>query len=159
MAFNSSRFLYFSPSGTGDGIGPEVIDQAVKVSDAVAKKFNHEIEWRSAMSGKVKVIETNANGCMGDTVYLETSFKTISGIHPLSSSLNIYPNPVTNVLYITGLDHAGGSIEFYSLLGKMMFRTNLSSEVNVEVLEKGVYYMRVRDENKQVVLNRKIIKK
>ena len=24
----------------GDGIGPEVIDQAVKVSNAVAKKFN-----------------------------------------------------------------------------------------------------------------------
>ncbi len=25
----------------GDGIGPEVIDQAVKVCDAVARKFNH----------------------------------------------------------------------------------------------------------------------
>ena len=35
----------------GDGIGPEVIDQAVKVSDAVAKKFNHEIEWKSALTG------------------------------------------------------------------------------------------------------------
>ena len=27
----------------GDGIGPEVIDQAVKVSDAIAEKFNHII--------------------------------------------------------------------------------------------------------------------
>jgi 3-isopropylmalate dehydrogenase len=27
----------------GDGIGPEVINEAVKVSDAIAKKFNHEI--------------------------------------------------------------------------------------------------------------------
>ena len=27
----------------GDGIGPEVIDQAVKVCDAVANKFNHKI--------------------------------------------------------------------------------------------------------------------
>ncbi len=32
----------------GDGIGPEVIEQAVKVSDAVAKKFNHEITWTPA---------------------------------------------------------------------------------------------------------------
>ena len=30
----------------GDGIGPEVIDQAVKVSNAIAKKFNHEISWK-----------------------------------------------------------------------------------------------------------------
>ena len=35
----------------GDGIGPEVIDQAVKVSDAIAKKFNHNIEWTPALTG------------------------------------------------------------------------------------------------------------
>ena len=35
----------------GDGIGPEVIDQAVKVSNAVAKRFNHEIHWTSALTG------------------------------------------------------------------------------------------------------------
>jgi 3-isopropylmalate dehydrogenase len=35
----------------GDGIGPEVIDQAVKVSNAVAKRFNHEINWTSALTG------------------------------------------------------------------------------------------------------------
>ena len=28
----------------GDGIGPEVIEQAVKVSDAIAKRFNHNIQ-------------------------------------------------------------------------------------------------------------------
>jgi len=35
----------------GDGIGPEVIDQAVKVCNAVAKKFDHEISWTSAITG------------------------------------------------------------------------------------------------------------
>ena len=29
----------------GDGIGPEVIDQAVKVCDAIAIKFKHEINF------------------------------------------------------------------------------------------------------------------
>ena len=29
----------------GDGIGPEVINEAVKVADVIAKKFNHNIEW------------------------------------------------------------------------------------------------------------------
>ncbi len=35
----------------GDGIGPEVIDQAVKVSNAIAKKFNHKINWTKALTG------------------------------------------------------------------------------------------------------------
>ncbi len=39
----------------GDGIGPEVIEQAVKVSDAVAKKFNHEINWVPALTGAAAI--------------------------------------------------------------------------------------------------------
>jgi len=39
----------------GDGIGPEVIDQAVKVSDAIAQKFNHEINWTSALTGAAAI--------------------------------------------------------------------------------------------------------
>ncbi|WP_100615779.1 3-isopropylmalate dehydrogenase [Confluentibacter citreus] len=39
----------------GDGIGPEVIDQAVKVSDAVAKKFGHEITWIPALTGAAAI--------------------------------------------------------------------------------------------------------
>lgn len=41
----------------GDGIGPEVIDQAVKVSDAIAKKYNHEISWRPALTGAAAIDE------------------------------------------------------------------------------------------------------
>ncbi len=39
----------------GDGIGPEVIDQAVKVCDAVAKKFDHQIHWKPALTGAAAI--------------------------------------------------------------------------------------------------------
>ena len=39
----------------GDGIGPEVINQAVKVSNAVAKKYNHNIEWMPALTGAAAI--------------------------------------------------------------------------------------------------------
>mgnify|MGYP000041224431 FL=1 len=39
----------------GDGIGPEVIDQAVKVSDAVAAKFGHDITWKPALTGAAAI--------------------------------------------------------------------------------------------------------
>lgn len=39
----------------GDGIGPEIIKQAVKVSDAVARKFNHEIAWTPALTGAAAI--------------------------------------------------------------------------------------------------------
>ena len=40
---------------SGDGIGPEVIDQAVKVSDAIANRFNHSINWVKALTGAAAI--------------------------------------------------------------------------------------------------------
>ncbi|RKR13207.1 3-isopropylmalate dehydrogenase [Maribacter vaceletii] len=39
----------------GDGIGPEVIDQAVKVSDKIAEKFGHDISWTPALTGAAAI--------------------------------------------------------------------------------------------------------
>lgn len=39
----------------GDGIGPEVIDQAVKVCDALAEKYDHEINWKPALTGAAAI--------------------------------------------------------------------------------------------------------
>jgi 3-isopropylmalate dehydrogenase len=39
----------------GDGIGPEVIDQAVKVVNAVAKKFGHTITFEKALTGAAAI--------------------------------------------------------------------------------------------------------
>jgi len=39
----------------GDGIGPEVIDQAVKVCNAIAVKFDHEIEWTAGLTGAAAI--------------------------------------------------------------------------------------------------------
>lgn len=39
----------------GDGIGPEVVDQALKVLDAVAEKFNHKFEYKEGIIGGVAI--------------------------------------------------------------------------------------------------------
>ena len=39
----------------GDGIGPEVIAEAVKVSNAMADKYGHQIEWRKALTGAAAI--------------------------------------------------------------------------------------------------------
>jgi len=39
----------------GDGIGPEVVAQAVKVVDAITAKFGHEVNWTSALTGAAAI--------------------------------------------------------------------------------------------------------
>ena len=39
----------------GDGIGPEVVEQALKVLDAICKKYNHNFEYVDALIGGVAI--------------------------------------------------------------------------------------------------------
>lgn len=39
----------------GDGIGPEIIEQAMKVVKAVAKKYNHELTYEYGLTGAVAI--------------------------------------------------------------------------------------------------------
>lgn len=39
----------------GDGIGPEIIEQAVKVCNAVAQKYHHQISWNAALTGAAAI--------------------------------------------------------------------------------------------------------
>lgn len=42
----------------GDGIGPEVVAQAVKVTDAVCKRFGHEVKYTRALVGACAIDAT-----------------------------------------------------------------------------------------------------
>lgn len=44
----------------GDGIGPEIIEQAMKTVKAVAKKFNHELSYNYALTGACAIDELGA---------------------------------------------------------------------------------------------------
>lgn len=44
----------------GDGIGPEVVEQAVKAVDAVCRKFGHDVEYTFAYVGAVAIDKTGS---------------------------------------------------------------------------------------------------
>jgi len=41
----------------GDGIGPEIVEQAKRAVDAVAEKFGHEINYTKALVGACAIDE------------------------------------------------------------------------------------------------------
>jgi len=43
---------------SGDGIGPEIIDQAIKVLDAIGKKFNHSFIYQYGLVGAIAIDQT-----------------------------------------------------------------------------------------------------
>lgn len=66
-------------------------------------------------------------------------------------NLSIYPNPVSNgktFIYITSKLNLTKSIEFYDVLGKLIFSTVLTGkELNISNLSKGVYVLKITESN------------
>jgi hypothetical protein len=64
--------------------------------------------------------------------------------------INIYPNPVKNILYI---GHNGESydVEIYSLLGQPISTAFDVNQVDVSSFNQGIYLVKIKTENKVVV--------
>jgi hypothetical protein len=61
-----------------------------------------------------------------------------------ASSFSIYPNPVTEILYLQNLPAGYHSIKIYSLQGQLIkFNSFSSEEINVADLTTGVYFIEI----------------
>ncbi|HQQ51452.1 MAG TPA: T9SS type A sorting domain-containing protein, partial [Spirochaetota bacterium] len=78
---------------------------------------------------------------------------TLTGISPLyppkGDLINIYPNPVNNILFISGLSDAKNELVVYDIYGRLIIekQTNgTNGSIDVSSLSDGVYNLRIKNE-------------
>jgi len=96
----------------GDGIGPEVINQALHVLDAIASKYNHTYNYTEELIGAIGIIESDSPlpdktlktckasdaiflGAIGDPMFDNNPYAKIrpeQGLLKLRKSLELYAN-------------------------------------------------------------------
>ncbi len=134
----------------GDGIGPEIIDQGVKVTKAIAERFGHEIEFEEALVGATAIDKVgdpfpeetfelckNSDavlfGAIGDPKYdndPKAKVRPEQGLLAMRKKLGLYANvrPVTT---------------FPSLIDKSPIKKELVENVDFVVLREltgGIYF-------------------
>jgi surface protein len=69
--------------------------------------------------------------------------------------ISIYPNPTNDKLFIQGLLNTS-KVSIYNVLGKLVLSQTIPKEIDVKQLSKGIYILKIIDEQKETV--RKFIK-
>ena len=58
------------------------------------------------------------------------------------ANIYLYPNPTSDLVFIAGVDSELNAI-VYDLLGKQVMRKNIIKKIDVSLLEKGVYFVKL----------------
>ncbi|WP_334055650.1 T9SS type A sorting domain-containing protein [Polaribacter sp. P097] len=89
--------------------------------------------------------------------FKDDRLKTLSTKNQEFKNFTITPNPASDFINFSNYDHVK-SLSIYSTLGKEVFKlTNMSSQVNISNLPKGMYLVKVNFENESAI-TKKLIK-
>ncbi len=69
----------------------------------------------------------------------------------LENLLSVYPNPVNNILNIKHVGLVLNEVSIYNVLGKLVYYNYSSDKINMSKLNSGVYFVKIRLENKEVI--------
>ena len=77
------------------------------------------------------------------------------------NSVDIYPNPVSNELFIKFQNRQDVNINIFNSLGQNVYTSKVQADnntINTSGLKKGIYFIKIIDENGNVLVSKKILK-
>jgi len=113
--------------------------------------------WNTPGQGGIYVIETDANGCIGDTISLVvTVFQTTNITENKVEEISIYPNPFTKSTIISITNNKSNyNLTLYDITGQKVWKEEDLSQSTYELergtLSKGIYFLEIKiEEGKRI---------
>lgn len=158
--YQSFNFSQEGNLAIGFGLEHYIPNEKLEVNGNVLIKKDNGIILTSPNGTEFK-ITVDDNGNL-NTSLLESSTSN-QELEMKNEKIEIYPNPASNELTIKTHDYTiqNIDIELYNLDGKMLFMKNynqISSSINIADLKSGVYIIKVKDQNGDLIKTDRIVK-
>jgi hypothetical protein len=122
-------------------------------------------KYNATMVGSYNMFKTNQNGCSDSAsapyvIYLDDPSVCYQGIADAEETgIEMYPNPVNDVLYIRSGDLIN-TVEVYNIEGKLMYQSQFEGKTQIDLnfkeFDHGSYYIKVQTADK--FISRLIVK-
>ncbi|TCK67740.1 putative secreted protein (Por secretion system target) [Winogradskyella wandonensis] len=126
-----------------------VMDRLVFINDNDAGSGNN------STFTNVKIYETSCPTSRGEVVFGER-VDVLGDEDEDAFKMRMYPNPVTNTLYVETVGVENATYRIVNMLGQTVLRGVNSSQIDVTTLDKGVYFLELS--TGEVSVSRKFIK-
>ena len=128
--------------GTIGGNGQYSLNNAKKFTGVLDELYFYD---RALTNNEILAVMSNGNGMLANADFITNKLQA-----------TIYPNPTSDNFSIE-MENEVKSVEIYSIQGHKVMTSN-SKDINVSNLSKGMYLVRIEDENNAVATQKLIIK-
>lgn len=108
----------------------------------------------------IEVTSLSTTTCPGSTGTSScTTQMTVSSLDAELDQIQLYPNPVSDVVYIDGIEEGGWSYQLLTISGQSIKQGNLqSNRIEVQSLPSGVYFVRIKSDKNSTFKDFRIVK-
>ena len=100
---------------------------------------------------------TTCPGVSATVICTTTETVSVEGL-PLSN-LKVFPNPVTDIVYIEGVQDKKLTFNLYSILGRSIDKGVLNTNsLDISLIPSGIYILRIADDNDLIYKDFKVVK-
>ncbi|MFK7932487.1 MAG: cytochrome c peroxidase [Saprospiraceae bacterium] len=86
-----------------------------------------------------------------DLIVIENELSTPVEVEIVADFIEIYPNPVRDVLFINTNQTFAEGIEIYDVQGRIVLKSQQLSEIDLQRLEAGIYVVKMGEEVRRIV--------
>lgn len=123
------------------------------VSSSGNATLNLTATANTAVDSRTATVTLSANSIANQTVtVVQRGIIITATVKPLEEVLHIYPNPVSDILYIEGLP-LHSTILLYDIWGRLLFQRTPTSSiywVATQNLPVGTYYLRIQSSDQKI---------
>lgn len=111
-------------------------------------------EWNEEKDREASIFITSAETDTVKIILVQSATYISKVKNKLAENIHVYPNPVSDILYIKGINNQ--DVMIYSLQGNLLLSERIKDNpgfINVSSLPKGCYILRIEDKVAKIVKN------